>query len=85
MRVISLRMRANKPSSSSRNFFNAFNGDSSKNIFYGGIRNDERLFEEDVRNRTNRLMRDIMMILSGITLVAGIIAMTMMENENKEF
>ena len=57
-----MRMRANKPSSlfslnvvrTSRKFYNAFNGDNSKIIFYGGIENDERLFEDVTREGGRR-------------------------------
>lgn len=58
MRVISLRMRANKPSSlficSALNKCADFTMplmEESKIIFYGGIENDERLFEYVTRER----------------------------------
>ena len=35
-------------------FYNAFNGDNSKIIFYGGIKNDERLSEDVTRERGGR-------------------------------
>lgn len=37
-----------------REFYNFYNGDNSKIIFYGGIRNDERLFEDVIRERRGR-------------------------------
>ena len=37
-----------------REIYNAFNGDNSKIIFYGGIRNDERLFEDVIREGGRR-------------------------------
>ena len=37
-----------------RRFYNAFNGDNSKIIFYGGIENDERLFEDVIREGGRR-------------------------------
>ena len=53
-----MRMRANKPSSllslTLRRFYNAFNGDNSKIIFYGGIENDERLSEDVIREGGRR-------------------------------
>ena len=61
MRVISLRMRANKPSSLSPVSKRLEHADfsmplmeESKIIFYGGIKNDERLFEDVIREGGRR-------------------------------